>query len=322
LHVVGNHFEDNGKTVRLLGVDHSGTEDQCVLNVPPVIFDGPSDASLVTPMKAWNINTIRVPLNEDCWLGINGVSASVSGKTYQTAIVGFVQMLRTNGMYVIVDLHWTNTGTTLATNQQPMPDASHASDFWTSVATAFKSDQGVVFDLFNEPYPDNNQDTTAAWTCWRDGGSCPSISYPVAGMQTLLTAVRNAGATNVIMMGGVQYANTLTHWLTYAPTDPLSNVAASTHNYNFDGCNTTACFSSSLAPVAAKVPLVAGELGEDDCGTTFVDSYFAWADPLGVSYIGWSWNNQNCGSFPALVSDYEGTPTAFGQAFKTHLPTQ
>ena len=27
-------------------------------------------------MKAWNINAVRVPLNEDCWLGINGVASA------------------------------------------------------------------------------------------------------------------------------------------------------------------------------------------------------------------------------------------------------
>src|SRR5579859_3024086 len=29
LHVEGNHFVDHGKTVRLLGVNHSGTESSC-----------------------------------------------------------------------------------------------------------------------------------------------------------------------------------------------------------------------------------------------------------------------------------------------------
>jgi endoglucanase len=321
LHVVGNHFVDNGATVRLLGVDHSGSEYACV-NGDNTIFEGPTDESLVMPMKAWNINAVRVPLNEDCWLGINGVSASLSGSAYQSAISAFVQMLRSNGMYVILDLHWNAPGTTVAKGQLEMPDEDHAPAFWESVATAFKSQAGVIFDLYNEPYPDNNQDTTAAWTCWRDGGSCPSVSFPVAGMQSLVTSVRSTGATNVILLGGVQYANALSQWLTYEPNDPLSNLAASTHIYHGQVCSSVSCFNSTLAPVAAKVPLITGELGESDCAETFVDSYFAWADPLGVSYLGWSWNVQDCSGFPALITDYSGTPTAFGQGFKTHLPTQ
>ena len=32
-----------------------------------------------------------------------------------------------------------------------MAFADHALDFWTSVATTFKDDPMVIFDLFNEP---------------------------------------------------------------------------------------------------------------------------------------------------------------------------
>src|SRR5439155_1196812 len=81
------------------------------------------------------------------------------------------------------------------------------------VATTFRSNSSVLFDIFNEPYPDSNQDTIAAWTCWRDGGTCPGVAYTAAGSQELVNAIRGTGATNVIMVGGVQYTNTLSRWL-------------------------------------------------------------------------------------------------------------
>jgi hypothetical protein len=319
LHVEGAHLVDQGKTVRLLGVSHSGTEYQCVGG--NAIFEGPSDGTLVPPMKAWNINAIRIPLNEDCWLGINGVSPMVGGAAYQTAITAFVKMLREKGLYVIVDLHWSAPGGTLAMSQQPMADSDHAPAFWQSVATALQSDLGVVFDLYNEPYPDNNQDTTAAWTCWRDG-TCPSVSFPVAGMQSLVDTVRGTGAKNVILLGGVQYANALSQWLAYKPMDPLSNLVAGAHVYQAQSCSSTSCYDMTIGKVAAQVPVITGELGENDCAHGFVDSYFAWADPLGISYLGWAWNVQDCKRFPALITDYMGTASAFGEGFKAHLPTQ
>ncbi len=58
------------------------------------------------------------------------------------------------------------------------PDTDHDIDFWKSVATAFSSNSAVIFDLFNEPYPDNNQDTSAAWSCMANGGKsllCPFL---------------------------------------------------------------------------------------------------------------------------------------------------
>ena len=42
-----------------------------------------------------------------------------------------------------------------------MPDADHAVDFWTDVATTFANDDGVVFELYNEPFPDSNHDSDA-----------------------------------------------------------------------------------------------------------------------------------------------------------------
>ena len=60
----------------------------------------------------------------------------------------------------------------MALGQAPMPNRDHTPEFWRQVATAFKDNDRVLFDLFNEPYPDNNADTPEAWRCWREGGNC------------------------------------------------------------------------------------------------------------------------------------------------------
>ena len=36
------------------------------------------------------------------------------------------------------------------------------------------------------------------------------------------------------MLGGEEYSNDLTDWLTYEPTDPDHNLVASWHSYNFN----------------------------------------------------------------------------------------
>src|SRR5437764_962495 len=78
LHVVGNQIRNGaGQPVRLLGVNRSGTEYACIQGWG--IFDGPSDAASLQPIVAWRANAVRVPLNEDCWLAINGVPAAYSG---------------------------------------------------------------------------------------------------------------------------------------------------------------------------------------------------------------------------------------------------
>jgi hypothetical protein len=66
--------------------------------------------------------------------------------------------------------------------------------------------------------------------------------------------------------------------------------------------------------------LITGENGENDCAHGFVDAYMAWADGVGVSYLGWAWNPYDCKTFPALITDYAtGAPTAFGQGLMAHL---
>jgi hypothetical protein len=320
LRAAGNKIVDeHGTQVLLHGVNRSGSEFACVGGYG--FFDGPVDAASIASMKGWNINAVRVPLNEDCWLGINGVSSAYSGANYQQAIEGYVALLLASGMHPILDLHWNAPGTELATGQEPMADMDHAPAFWTSVATTFKSSASVILELYNEPWPDNDQDTTAAWTCWRDGGSCPSVPFEVAGMQTLVDTVRATGATNLLLLGGVEYSNALSQWLAFKPTDPLNNLAAAWHVYQGNTCSDTTCYDQVASPVARSFPIVATEIGDSSCDGTFMTSIMTWLDTQGQSYSAWTWNawGSACSSY-SLIDDYTGTPSGtYGLAYQTHL---
>jgi hypothetical protein len=284
-------------------------------------------------MKAWNIHVVRVPLNEECWLGHADVPAGgTSGAAYQQAIKDWVNLLVANGINVILDLHWTfgqysgpgaGCPDVNATCQKPMPDAQFTPTFWSQVAAAFKGNNAVIFDLFNEPFPDfanNFSNPTAAWTCLRDGGTCTGISYPVAGMQSLVNAVRATGADNVLMVPGLTWTNDLSQWLAYEPTDPDGNIVASWHSYNFNACVSSSCWDSQIGAVAAKVPVQAGEIGQNTCAHDYIDQVMAWADAHGVGYTAWTWNPWGCGSGNVLIQDYSGTPTStYGEGYKAHL---
>ena len=331
LHVSGNKLVDaSGTQVVLHGVDRSGTEYACVQGNG--IFDGPSDQASITAMKNVGVNAVRVPLNEACWNGESYVNSAYAGANYQAAIEAYVNLLNSNGIVAIVELHWTDgvyTGNSSgcssaeATCQKPMPDWAESVPFWSSVATAFKGNDAVIFDLFNEPYPDRALSTgTAAWQCWLNGGSsCTAgISYPVAGMQTLVNTVRATGANNVIMLGGLAYSNDLTQWLTYKPTDPDGSLAAAWHSYNFNVCSTQSCWTSQISPVIAQVPLIAGEIGENDCADTYISPLMSYLDSGHTSYLAWAWNADfNCATGPGLITDYTGTPTAYGAGYESHL---
>jgi len=320
VHVSGNRLINGaGSTIQLHGVNRSGPEYQCVHGLG--IFDGPSDDSSVAAIASWHgVNAVRVPLNEDCWLGINGFpNGGYSAAQYQAAIAAYVQKLHAHGLYAILDLHWSAPATFPANWQEGMPDADHSPTFWSQVASAYQKDPATIFDLFNEP-------VGVDYPCWRDG--CPYGGDPtngrgqwqVAGMQQLVTTVRNTGATNVIMLGGLSFANDMTGWLSYKPTDPANQLAASFHTYNFNTCNSTGCWDAQVGPVAAQVPLVTGEIGEDDGAATFINAYMAWAEPKGISYLAWTWDTWGCGNGAVLISDYTGTPCpGMGAGYKAHL---
>jgi endoglucanase len=103
--VSGNKFVDGkGAPLRLRGANHSGTEFACVQGWG--LFSGPGDESVFAGMETWKMNVVRIPLNEDCWLGINGVDAAHGGTVYRDAITNWVSLAHQHGLITILDLHW------------------------------------------------------------------------------------------------------------------------------------------------------------------------------------------------------------------------
>lgn len=86
LHVSGNRIlTASGQAVRLLGVNRSGGEFACIQGNG--MWDGPMDQASVSAMRSWKVRVVRVPLNEECWLGTADVPAGgASGPTYQTNV--------------------------------------------------------------------------------------------------------------------------------------------------------------------------------------------------------------------------------------------
>jgi endoglucanase len=310
VHVRANRLVlPDGSGLRLLGVNRSGAEYACVQGWG--IFDGPTDAVSVAAIRRWRVNTVRLPLNEDCWLGLHGVKPTLSGLAYQNAIRGYVNRLHAAGMAVVLELHWNGNGLTRATGQQLMADATWSPQFWRSVALAFRADPAVLFDLYNEPHG-------ISWSCWRDG-CLTTTAFRVAGMQSLVNAVRGAGAKQPLVVNGLDWGADVSRWAQFAPKDPLGQLVAGLHLYNTSGCRVQSCWDATVAPLTGRVPVLAGEIGEKDCLGTFVTSFMRWADAHRVSYLGWTWNTWDCKSGPALITRYDGTPTPYGLTLRTHL---
>jgi endoglucanase len=349
---------EEGIPVILRGVNRSGTEYKCAQGNG--IFDGPDTEASIQAIKQWNVNTVRVPLNETCWLAppaddAPGLRPQYSGVNYKMAIQNYVARLHKYDIYPILELHWVAKYGQLALSQLPMPDADHAEAFWKDVALTFKDDLGVIFELYNEPYPDGNRDSDAAWTCWRDGcksdvwgqvanpdgGTTWQIidSYQTVGFQKLVDAVRgvegtNSAASHVILLGGVQYSNALSQWSKYKPQDSANNLGAAWHIYNFNSCAGTGCFGGVPLTLSQSNYVLPTEIGENDCKGSIVSTWMDWFDSHGFGYLAWSWNvnGAECiapkdgasGNPWSLIKDFTsgapmGDPGSYGQTIHDHL---
>jgi endoglucanase len=328
LRVDGNKLLAGSRAIQLRGVNRSGTEYMCVERHG--IFDGPSDAASVKAIASWHVNIVRVPLNEDCWLGVNGVPAKYSGASYRSAILAYVKLLHHYGMYAELSLMWAGPGRNLAIHQPPAPDADHSPAMWTSMARTFHGDQGVILAPWGEP--------TTDWACFMSTGCQATfgshrISYHTAPMTQAVSRMRAAGYRGPIAIPCINFANACglqpdgtlydgSTWLLSRPSDPLGQLIAEAHIYGKNTCETVACFDASLLPVARVVPLMFGETGEtydaSSCGSSHITTFLNWADSHGVGYEAWVWDAW--GNCSALIRNYRGTPySAYGRAVQAHL---
>lgn len=307
LHVSGNRLLDGrGHLVTLRGVNRSGTEYACIQGWG--IFDGPSSAASVSAIASWHVNFVRVLVNEDCWLGINGVKPSQGGATYRRAIVRYVGLLRRKGIYPEVSLVWAAPGSHKATYQSAAPDEDHSPAVWRSLAATFRNDPNLILAPWGETIVDAR--------CFLHGGICEATfgsdnrPYRVAGMQQAVNVMRSAGYHGPISIPGLDYSNDMSRWLSHEPRDSRHQLVAEAHVYGNNTCASVRCLNRTMAPVARRVPLIFGEYGEtydaSSCGSANTSRLLSWADAHHVGYAAWTWDTW--GSCLSLIKSYSGTP--------------
>ncbi|MGC4002827.1 MAG: cellulase family glycosylhydrolase [Pirellulales bacterium] len=194
LHVDGNQVKDaDGKTVWLQGVA-----------IPSLEWSGGGEhilESIDVAIKEWKCNCVRLPIREHFWIG-KGPYQNDGGMKYRQLVDDAVNSCAGRSVYIVLDLHAYRA-----------PEQKHA-DFWKDVATKYKNHPAVLFDLLNEPHD-------VSWKIWRDGGRVTDkpkdgavlnenqaklAGFDSIGMQKLLDVVRETGAKNIAIVGGLDWA--------------------------------------------------------------------------------------------------------------------
>src|SRR5215469_13968868 len=157
----------------------------------PVVVPGQPDQpaeAFFTTLAAWHVNAVRFLVNEMCWLGrppnprnnppVAPIpQAHYGAAKYRQAIETFVASLHRYGMIAVPTLGDNpcppnglnppgSQYSPCSHNQQVMPDAATAPDFWRSVASAFENDHSMVFELFKEGHPEGVSADINVVGCW------------------------------------------------------------------------------------------------------------------------------------------------------------
>ncbi len=255
-------------------------------------------------MASWKVNAVRIALNQDSWLFGN------TPLTYQATVVQAVEWAKQAGLDVILDLHWSDQGQqgTVKPGQQKMADVNSIA-FWKSVADFYKDDGRVLFELYNEPHD-------ISWDVWLNGGDAGG--FTAVGMQQLYDTVRSTGANNIVIAGGLDWA----YDLSGVPSHPIQgqNIMYATHPYSQGNWKPVSGFDAKWGFLTATAPVIVSEFGDNvaECTTDYTAAVIAYADRAGASWTGWAWYPGGC-TFPSLIADWTGTPTAMGTVVKAAL---
>ncbi len=317
------------KEIRVVGnkiLDSSGAEVWLQgLNIPSLEWSVGGEQVLKSTLVAideWKSNVIRIPVKEEYWFG---QAQSDGGKSYRELVDQMIVLAANRGAYVVLDLH---------RYRAPKPEFI---DFWKDAATRYKNHPALIFDLMNEPHG-------TSWKVWRDGGfigekedmeqagflsaeeRAKLKGYESPGMQALLDAVRSTGATNVVLVGGLDYAYYLDGILEgYALEDKTGRgIIYATHVYPWKRG-----WQKRFLNAAAKHPILLGEVGADAKKMDFMpheiqEDAETWVpDMLGLiqqhklHWTGWCFHPK---ATPRMILDWDYTPTPFwGQQAKDAL---
>jgi TolB protein len=307
LKVVGRYVIDSrGERVRLRGVNAASLE---------WTSDGEGHIleTVRTAIDAWHVNHVRLPLAQDRWFG-KAPEQEDDGTAYRALVGKVVDLCAGRSCYVVLDLHWSDAGEWgKQIAQHVMPD--HNSEaFWRDVAAAYKDHPAVIFDLYNEPHD-------ASWDVWLKGGRATEkdrrankeTTFEAVGMQRLLDVVREAGAKNVVIAGGVNWSYDLAGILDGRQlSEPLGNgVIYANHAYPFKG-DTVEKWVAKMETATARLPVIVSEFGSDPRGGAGLTGE-EWVRRVLETLEGheWAWTawDLHPAAGPRLISDWKYTPT-------------
>jgi hypothetical protein len=255
--------------------------------------------------RGWGANVIRIPLNQTFWK--ESAPREVIG-SYKQIVDAMIYYAIEQKMAVILDLH------RIVRDDQGQMANKQSIDFWKDVAKTYATFGTVLFELFNEPHDITKEQ-------WLSGDG----TY--AGYQQLYDAVRGAGANNLCIVGGLDWA----YDLSFVNSDfgvKGTGIVYCSHPYYRKGNDSGDKFSpaSNFAGVLGKFPVILTEFGGNLESTYQKLDYYtqviSYVNTNGFHYTGWAWwVKPDQPWFPCLIGDWSGGAINGGTIVKEDLRT-
>lgn len=302
-----NRLTLGGKEITLRGVNCAGLEwDSACADIAQrarAAFDD------------WNCTLVRLPVSQDRWFGyapeqnVEGEPSSPTSQSYRALCDSVIEEASRRGKFVLFELHWSNLGEWGRNiGQHNMPDGNSVV-FWRDAAARYKNHPSVLFGLYNEPH-----DVTNA--IWRDGGETIEGGKRVrcVGIQRLLDTVRETGAENVAVAGGLDWGFDL-RLIAEGYALRGDNVMYDSHVYPWKPLD----WDNYVSAAAEKYPIIIGEYGHygDDAkpregaqsmkSAEWVPRMLKWIDKNGFSSTAWDFHPS---AGPSLITR-TSTPTPY-----------
>jgi hypothetical protein len=316
LKVSGNRLVDtDGKDVWLQGVAIPGLE---------IVPEGHGAAfSTLVAIEDWKSNVVRLAVKDEYWFGKAKPTAKHPGQTdggaaYRAIVDNAVNVAANRGAYIVIDNH----------RFRAIQDEHIA--FWLEIAKKYGNHPAVLFDIINEPHG-------ISWEVWRDGGFVAEKSkkavdesaflseaekkknegFNSPGMQKAVDAIRAAGARNIVIAGGLDWAYDLSGIVDgFALKDPNGNgIMYASHIYPWKRG-----WAEKVLRAAELHPIFLGEVGADvkkmdfmpleiqEDADTWVPDMLGLIQKYRLHWTGWSFHTW---ATPVMLSDWNYTPTPF-----------
>jgi hypothetical protein len=333
-HATATGFTVSGNKI----LDPSGAT--FVMRGSNILFDTELDGFGRTPDRdagpmadKWHLNTVRLLVSEDFWIGSEPTIDGAANPNYCSAFDGYQQRIddwvtkaTARHLLVLIDLHTNELDgvipctTTVKPNRWTMADEALAPTYWRQVAARYGSNPYVAFEPYNEPQCLTPQQ-------WLHGGDVTTDSchgggthYQAAGMQELYDDIRATGATNLVVVDGVKDKDTQLaagrtdaginpaggYDVSYATSTPVQgfNVVYASHPYLGNDCGTfPPTMEQKVGIPSLSVPVVIDEFGsrctvkKADGGDLAASKYaevIAYAESHQLGWAAFAWGPHHC----------------------------